>query len=682
MRLSLKTKFTFGVSLLVLAVVAVVSCLYLARLMRQTLRQANDTAAFVAQQVYDACGNALKDASESGDTPSSLTPADLRDYVQRSFDSSSTLNSLIESDVGISPTIYEITISDTGGTVLVSSDASIRDRKVASRPPINTLVRVGFLQQLRELFGPAQTYEFSLPFRLGNAPFGDIRVGLSSALIRGQILPGLVTAGYWALGSVLLSTLLAFFVSRVALAPIDRISAQLDRISAGQFDGPVLETGDEFGAVSTKIVGIGKQLHDVREIFSALRENLDQVMSGLEDGLLLFNGEGRAVLVSPSVEKFLGIRPDELRGRRLAELFPARHPFREVLKFEGDMIDPAEGREVTLQGSDGPGRIGVTVQVIRERGVRMGTLITLRDVESLERIGSQLQVSERLAALGRVTAGVAHEVKNPLNSMRLWLEVLKANMPIEPEPQQAVKMLDNEIDRLDRAVKTFLNFTRPVEINLEETDLRALLDEVLDAARPSIARAGLELLASLPSDVPPVLADSQLIHQALLNLVLNACDFTDPGGTITVSLRRIGEFAQVGVEDSGRGIPADNQKKIFQLFFTTRAGGTGIGLANTFRFVQLHNGRIDFESEVGRGTTFRVELPWRASSRRPMVKFVILAHPSRRRKGRCPIVAPITVWRYSWPWYCPSRQEAAQGGMLMLLRLPIPHLPRLRAIDR
>jgi signal transduction histidine kinase len=239
----------------------------------------------------------------------------------------------------------------------------------------------------------------------------------------------------------------------------------------------------------------------------------------------------------------------------------------------------------------------------------MGTLVTLRDVESLERIGSQLQVSERLSALGRVTAGVAHEVKNPLNSMRLWLEVLKANMPVEPEPQQAVKMLDSEIDRLDRAVKTFLNFTRPVELNLEETDLRGLLEEILDAARPSIAQANLELRADLPTDCPPVLVDRQLIHQAVLNLLINASEFTDPGGRITLSLRRGGEFAVIAVEDSGRGIPPGDQKKIFQLFFTTRPGGSGIGLANTFRFVQLHNGRIEFESETGRGTTFRVKLP-------------------------------------------------------------------------
>ncbi|HXQ27200.1 MAG TPA: ATP-binding protein [Candidatus Acidoferrales bacterium] len=628
MRLSLKTKFTLATSLLVLAVVTLVSSLYLGRLMRQTLRQANDTAGFVARQVYDACGSALKDAAERGESPASFEADDMREYVRKSFDNSSTLNSLIESDVGISPTIYEITISDANGTVLVSSDASQRDKKVARRPPVSSLVRAGFFQQLRELYGPPQTYEFTLPFQLGTAPFGDIRVGLSSALIRDEISPGLMSAGYWALGSVLLSTLLAFVVSTIALAPIGRISAQLDRISAGQFDAePVVERGDELGVVSTKIVGIGKQLRDVREIFSTLRENLDQVMSGLEDGLLLFNGEGRAVLVSPSVEKFLGGRSEELRGRRATEIFPVRHPLRNVLTMDGDQIESAEGKEVTVDGSKGPRRIGVSVQAIREHGMRIGTLMTLRDVESLERIGNQLEVSERLAALGRVTAGVAHEVKNPLNSMRLWLEVLKANMPVEPEPQQAVKMLDSEIDRLDRAVKTFLNFTKPVELNLEETDLRVLLEEVLDAARPSITKAGLALRADLPSDVPPVLVDRQLIHQAMLNLLLNACDFTDSGGSITLSLRRAGEFAVIAVKDSGRGIPPENQKKIFQLFFTTRPGGSGIGLPNTFRFVQLHNGRIEFESEAGRGTTFRVELPLARFANAPAGKVRDLNRP-------------------------------------------------------
>jgi len=610
MRLSLKTKFTLASSLLVLAVVGVVSGLYLGRLTRQTLRQASDNASFVAQQIYDACGNALKDAAERGDAPATPDPADLRAYVRRSFDNSSTLNSLIESDVSISPTLYEITIADSDGVVLLSSDASLRDRKLAAHPPVSSLVRAGFFEQLRELYGPPQIYEFSLPFQLGAVPFGDIRVGLSSALIRGQISPGLISAGYWALGAVLLSTFLAFLVSSAALAPIGRISAQLDRISAGQFDPELtVARGDELGAVSTKITGIGKQLHDVREIFSTLRANLDQVMSGLEDGLLLFNAQGRAVLVSPAVEKFLGARADDVRGRRVTEIFPARHPWRAFLPIEGEEIGGMEGKEVMLGTGAASRRMGISVQVIREHGARMGTLVTLRDVESVERIGNHLEVSERLAALGRVTAGVAHEVKNPLNSMRLWLEVLKANMPVELEPQQAVKMLDSEIDRLDRAVKTFLNFTRPLELALEETDLRALLGETLDAVRPAIAQAGLTLKAELTTSLPPVVVDRQLIHQIVLNLLLNASEFTPAGGKICLTLRRKGDCAEISVEDTGRGIPVEDQKKIFQLFFTTRPGGSGIGLANAFRFVQLHNGRIEFESKEGRGTIFRVDLP-------------------------------------------------------------------------
>ena len=315
------------------------------------------------------------------------------------------------------------------------------------------------------------------------------------------------------------------------------------------------------------------------------------------------------VLVSPSVEKFLGGRPEELRGRRIGEIFPPGHPVYAALRMDGDEMEAVENAEVKLETRQGPRRIGLSAQVIREHGARMGSLLTLRDVESLERLGSQLEVSERLAALGRVTAGVAHEVKNPLNSMRLWLEVLKANMPVEPEPQQAVKMLDNEIDRLDRVVKTFLNFTKPVEIQLEETDLPLLLNEVLDAARPSIQQAGLELRVDIPADFPPLLLDRQLMHQGILNLLLNASEFTERDGRISLSLRRAGDFAVLDVSDSGRGIAPEDQKKIFQLFFTTRPGGTGIGLANTFRFVQLHNGRIEFESEAGRGTTFRIQLP-------------------------------------------------------------------------
>src|SRR5262249_37925126 len=236
------------------------------------------------------------------------------------------------------------------------------------------------------------------------------------------------------------------------------------------------EDTDELGQVSRKISQVGQQLRGVHEIFSTLRENMNSVMAGLEDGLLLFTRESRAVMISPAAEKFLGAEAGQFLGRRVTDIFPPGHPLREALHLEnGELSEVAA--ETELHTTEGLKRVSLTVQAIHEDGQRMGALLTLRDLDSLESINTQLQVSERLAALGRVTAGVAHEVKNPLNSMRLWLENLKESLPDEPESgsQQAVQVLDKEIDRLDAVVKRFLDFSRPMDVRLEATQLADIL---------------------------------------------------------------------------------------------------------------------------------------------------------------------------------------------------------------
>lgn len=613
MSLSLKNKFTLATAFLVLIVVALVSGLYVVRLTRQVITQANDRAQFVLQQVFVSAQNALREAAENGSAPTSSSSDDIHDYIQRTLEQNRGLSALIESDMSFSPTIYEITISDADGMAMISSDPSLSGRRVPQRRNLSQLVNASFLNQLRILNGPPRVYELTLPFvTTGNQPFGNIHVALASALLRNEIWPGLHSAAWLALAAVLLSTLFTAFVSQVALAPLSRISAQLDRISAGEFDlEPVTQAG-ELGQVSNKISRIGQQLRDVREIFSTLRENMNQIMAGLEDGLLLFNAEGRAVLVSPSAEKFIDVDLENLLGRKIEEIFPPGHPLALALHIGRNGEVAAEGVEpveVDIAGEHGTRRVGASIQTIQEDGARMGMLVSLRDLESLERLGSQLQVSERLAALGRVTAGVAHEVKNPLNSMRVWLEVLKANLPIDPETQQAAKMLDTEIDRLDRVVKTFLEFSRPVELEREEVNLPELIESVLASANPGITRAGVTLVKEIPASFPLIEVDKRLIEQSILNLVLNACECMTAGGQLTVTLERVGDMAEIRVGDTGPGIAPENRGKIFQLFFTTRKGGTGLGLANTFRFVQLHNGSIEFETEAGRGTTFRIELP-------------------------------------------------------------------------
>jgi PAS domain S-box-containing protein len=600
---------------LVLLVVAVLSGVFAAQLLDQMIRETDKRGRDLSEQVFTQAKYALTEAKQQGLRPDSDSPKDIHDYVRHAFEISEGLRTQLRA-AKLNPLIYEVSITDTDGLVLASTDDDLPGSFLPRRTPISQLVDRNFLHQVKVLLGPSKRFEIDYPFSNGNEPFGEVRVAIDSSLLLGEIGSGLRTGAAVVLLALVLSALLAAIVSGITLAPLRDITAQLDRLTSGQYDAPSTEartlagSGDELGLVSRKISQVGQQLRGVHEIFSTMRENMNSVMAGLEDGLLLFTRDARAVMISPAAEKFLGAPAGQLLGRRVTEIFPPGHPLREALHIESDELSEVAA-ETDLETSEGTRRVNVSVQAIQEEGERIGAMVTLRDLDSLESIDTQLQVSERLAALGKITAGVAHEVKNPLNSMRLWLENLKESLPADGDgaSQQAVQVLDKEIDRLDKVVKRFLDFTRPMDIRLEATQLADLLKEVLEIAKPQLERSNIQLAQLLPIDVPEVYVDRALLKQAVLNLVLNAADAMPNGGQLSLVLSRRGEMAEITVGDTGKGIPPENQQKIFQLFFTTRPGGSGIGLASTFRIVQLHNGSIDFTSEVGRGTTFRIELP-------------------------------------------------------------------------
>ena len=623
MPLRLKTKLTLSTALLVLAVAVLISVLHIAGLARQTIAHAQERAEFVSQQVFFHAQNALNDAAAAGLGPESSEPEAIREYVRTALDQSPGLTSMIDASLGYSATIYEVTITDHNGVALVSSDASMPGRVPEKREPLALLADANFWQQMRLLYGPPRILERRLPFDLGGQPFGEIRISLNTVFLRREIDPTLRAAALYISAALLFFTVLAAITSHVSLAPIAKISDQLDRISKGEAVPAAVSTTDEFGQVSNKISQIGQQLRGAQEIFSALKENVNHMMAGLDDGLILFTAEGRAVMVSPAVQKFLGVAPEALMGKTAAQIFPGGHPLRNALHVGQGPWRSLGPTEVRLNGAGGTGaasRATVSVQAVPGAGgeASIGALVTLRDVESIERLGSQIQISERLAALTRVTAGVAHEVKNPLNSMSIWLENLKQNLPAgeaSPVAQQAVQILGSEIHRLDRVVKTFLDFSGAVELDLKELDANEILREVAALAKPQFVKAGVRLDVTGALEPLHVMADRALLQQAVLNLTLNALEAvgrvaarTEPGRVILACARH-NSAVTIRVEDNGAGIAPDDRKKIFQLYFTTRPGGSGIGLAMAFRTVQLHNGSMDFDSEVGRGSTFRIELP-------------------------------------------------------------------------
>jgi PAS domain S-box-containing protein len=620
MQLGLRAKLTMVMTGLVLLLSLVLSMVFLDLLLEQVLQDTNMRAKELDSEVFDSAKQALEDAKAQGLRPNSDDPKETREYIQRAFEISDGLVSRLQS-AGTSPSIREVSIIDRDGNVLISYPPSPKGKVSPPRTPFEQLVHDSFIKQLKAFANQERIYAVDYPFLLRGAPFGKVRAEISTLFLLNAIQPTLrrwVTIALLALG---LSTILAAVVSGAALAPIRDILAQLERISSGVYDTPadspatsarkeLVGGSDELGQVRRKITQVGQQLRGVHEIFSSLRENMNSVMAGLEDGLLLFTRDARAVMVSPAAEKFLGAPASNFLGRRVTDIFPVGHPLYSALSLDGETLQEVAA-ETELETQDGRKRVSVSVQEIQGAGERMGALVTLRDLDSIESINTQLQVSERLAAVGRITAGVAHEVKNPLNSMRLWLENLKESLPSETDgaAQQAVHVLDTEIDRLDAVVKRFLDFSRPMDVRLEPTQLVDLLKEVLEIAQPQMQKANVQVAQLLPFGVPEVFVDRALLKQAVLNLVLNAVEAMPTGGQLQLTLNRRGEMAEITVGDTGKGIPLENRQKIFQLFFTTRPGGSGIGLASTFRIVQLHNGSIDFTSEVGRGTTFRIELP-------------------------------------------------------------------------
>ncbi len=233
--------------------------------------------------------------------------------------------------------------------------------------------------------------------------------------------------------------------------------------------------------------------------------------------------------------------------------------------------------------------------------------------EMIERMANQLDVASRLAAISRITGGVAHEIKNPLNAISLRLDLLKARASSgasEEELIPEIDVLSREVRRLDRVVKTFLDFSRPVDVHFEDLDLAALAAEVAHLLTPQAERSGVELTCERPDQPARVRGDPDMLKQAILNLVTNAFEaMKGGGGQLRISVENGGDFVDLVVADNGPGIPPELREKVFQLYFTTKEKGSGIGLAMTYRAVQLHNGTVDFVSESGHGTTFRLRFP-------------------------------------------------------------------------
>ena len=478
MRLSLKQKQVIGVTLMVALIVIALSLLHLSNTADVLLGESKDRFELFGSSVYSQAAVAI------------AAPETAYNDVRTSKYVQSALQSALYSEDTI-----DALIVDPTGVVIASSDPGQIGQTVPRRPQLNELIALSPVAKLRAIYSTENNLEWTQPMALGETPFGEIRIGLTMALVRRDLNdslgPSALAAGFALLIAVLTSMLLA----QLVLRPMHVIRSSLSRLGRGDL-GATLDLRDD------------AEFRDLGDVF-------DQVSAQLR-------------AASPA-----GIKPAQL-----AEL------------------------------------------------------------------------SRRIAMVGRLTAGVAHEMKNPLNAMTIHLELLKQKLAAGKSASQHVEVIGQEIRRLDERIQGFLKFVRPDEAKFAPVAIAPLLSSVLDAVHPEAQRAGVSITRGCADGGLSVEGDAAQLREAFLNLAQNAIQAMPKGGRLGISCAALpNRRVRVRVEDTGVGIAPENLTKIFELYYTTKERGTGVGLSMVYRTVQVHNGEIDVESTLGVGTTFIIVLP-------------------------------------------------------------------------
>ena len=492
--------------------------------------------------------------------------------------------------------------------------------------------------QLRTIYtGQGRNLEVRKKLFLGNAEVGSIRVGVSTLLVRDDLATALWPAAVTALAALGVAVFVATILAQLLLRPIHVIRSGLTRLGRGEFGVRLdLDQDDEFGELGTFFNAVSARLSADRSQMAGQVANLESAVEHLEDAVAMVSPRGELLFGNPAMRALL---PEASSGATLTDMVAPDHPLRRLVEqtlLSRRSLGPVSAMFQEKDGRESGERLIITHAVTDPAGDLVGVMVIARNLEYLSQVQSTIRYSRKLAALGRLSAGVAHEVKNPLNAMMIHLELLRQQVipslatvggvvsgrargavavTKEPPPLdraaalQHVDVIAAEIRRLDEVVQGFLKFTRPEDLKLQPLRLASLLDEVAPILQQEASRAGVTVDVACDG-APDVNGDPAMLRQAFLNLGINACQAMPAGGTLQIRGEGAkGRRVAVSFRDTGVGIDPEHLQRIFNLYFTTKPKGSGIGLSMVYRTVQMHDGEIEVQSTPGSGTTFRVLLP-------------------------------------------------------------------------
>jgi signal transduction histidine kinase len=525
-----------------------------------------------------------------------------------------------------SKSLLEIAVCDLQDKILIDSEPGRVGIKFSGYDDFRPLASGSLINKLRVLVGDSPRYQLTQALAVQGQPASMfVRVVIFPKLIQQEMVPTIQSHAEISVLSLMGAIVAAFLFSTIAFRPIGKLGHMLDLLASGEYENPdsisdAKSPADEFGVVASKVSLLGQQLRGAQYDFSDLRGNFERLLDDLEDAVLVFGRDRRLVVAAGAIERFLGRGRVEIIGKSLSDIFPPTTSVGLLLQQTSQTGRSIRNRRIPIGGSSN-GSSGVpvallsadvleTLQTGAGAGPGAGLMVRLRDPEATRRIGRQLQTADRLSAISRITGGVAHEVKNPLNAILMHVEL--ARMKLAKGDNDLTPQMDiitSEIVRLDRVVKTFLDFTRPVELHPTDVSLESFVNDMAELARPLAETAKIEVVVEQQTEGVSIGVDLDLMKQAALNVIINAIEAMPNGGVLRFESSVLLDDAEIRITDTGCGIPPEVQDKIFRLYFTTKEKGSGIGLAMTYRIIQLHDGTIDLTSEPGKGTTFIIRIP-------------------------------------------------------------------------
>ncbi len=372
------------------------------------------------------------------------------------------------------------------------------------------------------------------------------------------------------------------------------------------------------------------RLAEVNLELETLQRHMRNILDSIADGIVTVDLEGRVTLWNQSMQRHYEVAPPEVLGRRLVDVFPALVPEGVAARVEEILAGRAEAFQIQRQRHQtlrrGTAVMDLEGIALRDaRGERIGAVLVVTDVTQQDVAAHQLQQTEKLAAIGTLAAGVAHEINNPVGVITARVETMlwdADDMGLPPAVQEDLRVIDKHAQRVAKIARGLLSFARRAPWETTWVDLNRLLEEALLLVERQFAKEGILLERALEPGLPPIRGSLNHLEQVMINFLNNAREAMAGGGRLAVSSRRGRRegWVEVRIADSGPGIPAEHLSHIFDPFFTTKAAGTGLGLAVSYGIVQEHGGTIEVESAIGRGTTFVVALPVAGAAARPAAR--------------------------------------------------------------